>query len=63
LREGGRIREDKREPIDPDLDALENSGDASQKLTIGSLLGAVESGQALIDLLDDLEREPEKRAG
>ena len=28
-------------PIDPDLDAFKGSGDASQKLTIGSLLGAV----------------------
>jgi ubiquinone biosynthesis protein UbiJ len=27
------------------------------------LAGDLESGQALIDLLDDLEREPEKRAG
>jgi ubiquinone biosynthesis protein UbiJ len=26
------------------------------------LAGDLESGQALIDLLDDLEREPEKRA-
>ena len=26
-------------------------------------LRLAESGQALIDLLDDLEREPEKRAG
>jgi hypothetical protein len=27
------------------------------------LAGDLENGQALIDLLDDLEREPEKRAG